>query len=279
MRRSPCLASALRSESASGPASTSIALPLSRTRTASPCPTSRTVTVHRRIGAGPRATTTVPHSIASMKLLTEALPAGSGHRTQTAQARPAVTTAAATPAETATAAPGTRARPAANHAVPANTVAAAFIPNALRAGTAPPATAPARPASMATETSGPTIALASGASNETVPKAAATTGTVTACATRVNPIAPPAAAATVLTPGLVHAVARPPNKSSPRTASAESWKPRSNTAHGSMARSAMTATDSDARPSPLRPTSCPAPTTQSISRDRSAEYGRPVTTA
>jgi hypothetical protein len=279
MRRMPLRASARRRERSSGPTSTSIVRPLSHTRIASPCPTSSTVTVHCRTGAGPSATATEQAKAAPRKRTPLRGARGSGHHAHSTAAARAAAPASSHPPFNATAAPGSCANPLATHAVAPRTDAADCDPRLPTAGTKLPATAPASPRSIATETRGPAIRFAIGASSDTMPKPDATTGTVVNWATRVSESAAPMRRHHPVSPDVAHAPARSPNRSSPPTASAESCKPRSNTAHGPAASTATTAPASEATPSLRRPANCPIPPTRSIRSDRIAEYGRPVTTA
>jgi len=263
----------------SAPASTSIALPASRTRIASPWPTSRTTIEAALAGAGPAPSASDPATTPANTRAATVRDDGSGHHAHTTAAQQATATAIPPPAPSATAAPGSRASPAASHAVASSTAAAPRMPSAPRAGTTEPATAPPSPSQSARVTSGEASALATGASTESIPNVEALTVTVAACATPVSASAVVTGRQRAPNAASVQAEASPPNRSSPPTASADSWNPTSKTVHGSKANTAMTATASDATPSALRPASCANPPTTSIKSDRRAEYGIPVTTA
>lgn len=218
----PVRANACRRASGSAAASTSIVLPASRTRMASACPTSSTVTDACRTGAGPIASKSVrPAAIATHRRPEWGL-TGSGHHAQAPTAHTQVAIASIGPPLTAIAAPGTRARCSASQAVAPRTAAAASLATAPMLGATLPTTAPLRPSSSAAETSGPTAAFATGAMSDTIANPEAMTGTVVSCATRVSASVPATGRTGPLRPAVIHAVARLPNNSRPATASAES---------------------------------------------------------
>lgn len=232
-----------------------------------------------RDGAGPTASA-IEHASTRPRARRPARSrVGSGHHAHAAAPRPSVPSASSGPPAIAMAAPGICASTRAINAVTPRTATEAWVSSRPTAGSSPPVTAPLNPRSSARDTSGPTRAFASGASKESIPNAEARIGAVMSCATSVRLSALAATRKTPPSPAVSHRSIRLPKSSSPATASAESCSPRSKTDQGSMATTAMTALASDATPSPRRPAICPAPATSSISRDRNAEYGSPVTTA
>lgn len=235
--------------------------------------------MHCRTGAGPSAIATEHATAVPRKRAPPLGERGSGHHAQSTDAAVTLASTSAHPPLTATAAPGSCASPPATHAATPSTEAAACAPRPPTAGRALPVTAPANPASIATDTSGPAMMFATGARSETIPKPDATTGTVVNCATSVSDSACPIRRDQPDRPAVAHAPARSPNTRRPPTASAESCSPRSKTAQGALTSTATTAAASEAIPSPRRPASCPAPPTTSMSSERIAEYGSPVTTA
>lgn len=278
-RRTPARASARRIDSSSAPASTSIVRPLSRTRIASPCPTSSATISHRCAGAGPSASTMLETSTTARTRLAAPAVAGTGHAIHAAAAPASGSATSSHPPSTATAAPGRRAIACAICAARPMTAAPARTATSPAALHTLPTTDPVSPSQSPAATSGDAYALARGAISETMPNAAATTGAVASWATSVSASMPATAEAGPRRPWVNQFAASPPKTSSAPTASTDSWSPMSKTDHGSSAITTVTAAASEAVASPRRLPSVASPPTTSITRDRSAEYGIPVVTA
>lgn len=228
--------------------STSIERPPSWTRIASPCPTSRTLTTARRGGAGPRESIIDPHTAAATNRRPAVEERGSGHHTHSSVAMPRTRADAYHPQSKATAAPGNEASNPASHDAAPSTADAAFIAAHPSSGSTIPSTAPPNPSSSASETSGPAIAFASGASTEKMPNEVATTGTVATCAASVSDNGSTSPRKRAGNAELTQAVESSPKRSSAPTASTESCNPMSKTDQGSSTSTATTATASDATP-------------------------------
>gem|GEM_PF-6923801 len=200
----------------------------SRTRMASPWPTSSTTNE----GFAPD-----PGAIAARKSSPAAMPAttlachrdrGRGHHAHMPPAAPSATppTAAACVSKP-TAAPGSDASRDASAAIQASGTAAAPSTDAPTLGTRRPTTAPPKPATRPSVTRGTATTFAIGETSDSSPNAGSATGSVAACATSVSATGP--AIILHLRPSADSAqrVASAANMTSPATAQTDSRYPRS----------------------------------------------------
>lgn len=254
-RSAPARPSALRRLAASGPASTSSACRPSRTRIASPCPTSITLSSSSgRAGAGAHATATPASARQAAASRAFARRTGWGHKHH--KTRSAVGTAAITgAASTGVAASGPSAiHPAAFTAACAGTAAMA----AATAAIGPPASSIGDRAVAANNdaaTAGATTMPVSGAQGPTCPNAAAPIGAVATVAAMPTPIGRATLRTAVGRMSAAQSVASGLRRATPATAHAGSHKPTSATHSGSRTSMPAIAAASAVRVDDRRPAS------------------------
>lgn len=154
-RRKPYLARARRNETGSGPQSTSMLRPPSRTRIASPCPTSKATTDMLRAGAGPKAAARVHATRAPARRRADRFDPGKGHKIHAAVAVAHTARYTIGLFVRATAAPGSAATRADIHAHASSTAAENRKSAIPATGNASKAMDPPRPVHRATVTIGP----------------------------------------------------------------------------------------------------------------------------
>jgi len=261
-----------------GPVSISAALPPSRTRIASPCPTSSTTSSSDATPDEPLTTKRNPHPSAKHVTMRATLGAvGAGHAHQRAAPTSALTIphAMALP-PTGMAACGTPARKVVTRATIPRGSAANLSISIPAAGTARYSMAPATPRPSETDASGKTVTLATGPITDTMLKAGIATGAVEACAT--TGVTNERTGLLSFRPATIcaHSEANAENTINPATALTERAKPISKACGGECSRTKHTAMESDDRESVRLPDKLATTAAAVIRRARTAETGAPV---
>ncbi len=217
-------------EPPSGPASTSIVRPESRTSTESPWPTSRNTKLAARapVPAANTSVTRTAHTPART-----ALPSpGSGQRTQVSTPRTTIAVHSShAPTPTGTAAAGIVAMREAAFAEARIGSAATSRGHVGPPGRSAVSAVADSPATSPIDTNGTTTTLASGAASDSKPKTGRQTADVADCAVNVIDKGATIRSRSPTTP-VTHSRASPPNNASPSTARTDIWRPSSKTHHG-----------------------------------------------
>lgn len=269
--RTPWRSSAPLKASPSGPVSIKVVRGPSRTKIASPCPTS-IMTMRCPEGAGG------PTASASVTVTQHATPPTAHDRRGCGQMAHTAPHAISSAREAQTAsrpngtdADGTRARCDATSHVSAP--AAPATPRTMRpiTGTHRPSATPESPTTSARDTRGPASRFATGAINDTAPKVEAISGNVVVCATSVIDTGAASPRTAWGNAAATHASPSPPNSTSPATAATESCSPRSNAEGGQVTSETPTAAAKAAPESVLRPEMIAPVAAHAMSHARTAE--------
>ena len=274
----PALARAARSTPAEGPVSTRMACGPSRTRIASPCPTSRTSTSGPPGTGGPMARRPIPSASAVMSSR-ERCRIAAGHATHT-HATSVKHTSEPRAAEkpSGTAACGHDASHPAKAAAIAPAAPAPRSRNVPKPRIIAPAASPTSPTKSDTDTSGPATRLARGATSESMPNVDTVSGTVATVAESVSATGEASHSSGFGRPAASHASLSRPKRTRPATAVTESWNPRSKALTGESANTQHAATASDAPPSVRRPPTHATAAAMAMTHARTADACTPENT-